>query len=163
MSQIDLPYGISLGGNTWQGAEKSVLVTLYGDENASYASWVCDAAMAEHPRQACLAPHRMIAVCGRWADPRPYDRVVEILESAQQLFEEAGWRITSRVEGILDTGTCIDDLQVVDEFPASPNLRGYNAACGFGFECEKPDGGFGYSDGEIAALTALAQQVLDLL
>jgi len=31
------------------------------------------------------------------------------------------------------------------------------------FECEKPDQGFDYSDGEITALTALAQQVLDLL
>ena len=163
MSQINLPYGIELGGNTRQGAEKSALVTLYGDEGADYAPWACEAAMAEHPREAALATHRMIAVCGRWHDPRPYGRVVEVLEAAQRLLEGAGWQIASRVESILDTGTTIDDLRVVDEFPAMPNAHGYNAACAFVFECEKPDEGFAYSEGEITALTALAQQVLDLL
>ena len=163
MSQINLPHGISLGGNTWQGAEKAALITLYGDEGADYAPWACEAATAEHPRQACLASHRMIAVCGRWHDPRPYGRVVEVLEAAQRLLEGAGWQIASRVESILDTGTTIDDLRVVDEFPAMPNAHGYNAACAFVFECEKPDEGFAYSEGEITALTALAQQVLDLL
>ena len=163
MSQINLPHGIELGGNTWQGAEKAAFITLYGDEGAVYAPWVFDAAMASHPREACLAPHRMIAVCGRWADPRPYGRVVEILEAAQRLLEEDGWQIASRVEGILGTGTVIDDLRVVDEFPEEERAGGYNAACAFVFECEKPDEGFAYSEGEITALTALALQVLDLL
>lgn len=163
MSQINLPYGIELGGNTWRDAEKSTLITLYGDERADYAPWAMDAAMASHPREAALAPHRMIAVCGRWRDPRPYGRVVETLEAAQRLLEEAGWQIASRVEGILDTGIIIDDLRVVDEFPEEERAGGYNAACAFVFECEKPDQGFDYSDGEITALTALAQQVLDLL
>lgn len=163
MSQINLPYGIELGGNTWRDAEKSTLITLYGDERADYAPWAMDAAMASHPREAALAPHRMIAVCGRWHDPRPYGRVVETLEAAQRLLEGAGWQIAGSVEGILGTGTAIDDLQVVDTFPVDPQAHGYNAACGFVFECEKLDQGFDYSDGEIAALTALAQQVLDLL
>lgn len=163
MSQMNLPESIQLGGNTWLDAKKSVLVTIYGDENAIYAPWACEAAMAEHPREACLAPHRMIAVCGRWRDPRSYDLVVETLEVAQRLFEGAGWRIASSVEGILDTGTLIDDLRVVDELPSEERAGGYNAACAFVFECEKPDEGFEYSSGEIAALTALAQQVLDLL
>ena len=163
MSQINLPYGIELGNNTRQGAEKSALVTLYGDEGAVYAPWVFDAAMASHPREAALAPHHMIAVCGRWADPRPYGRVVETLEVAQRLLKGAGWQIASSVEGHLDTGTVIDDLRVVDEFPEEERAGGYNAACAFVFECEKPDQGFDYSDGEITALTALAQQVLDLL
>ena len=163
MSQINLPHGIELGGNTWQGAEKAAFITLYGDEGAVNAPWVMDAAMATHPREAALAPHRMIAVCGRWADPRPYGRVVETLEAAQRLLKGAGWQIASSVEGHLDTGTVIDYLRVVESFPTSPNAHGYNAACAFVFECEKPDEGFEYSNGEIAALTALAQQVLDLL
>lgn len=163
MSQINLPYGIELGGNTRQGAEKSALVTLYGDEGADYAPWACEAAMAEHPREAALASHRMIAVCGRWHDPRPDGRVVETLGAAQRLLEGDGWRIASGVEGSFGTGTAIDDLQVVDSFPENPNAHGYNAACAFVFECEKPDQGFDYSNGEIAALTVLAQQVLDLL
>ena len=163
MSQINLPHGIELGGNTWQGAEKAAFITLYGDEGAVNAPWVMDAAMATHPREAALAPHRMIAVCGRWHGPRPYGRVVKALEVAQRLLEGAGWQIASGVEGHLDTGTVIDDLRVVDSFPANPQAHGYNAACGFVFECEKPDEGFVYSSGEIAALTALAQQVLDLL
>ena len=161
MSWINLPNGIKLGGNIWQNADPNVFLTLYGSEEAAVAAWSMNAAMASHPRKAALASHRMIAVRGRWCDdPRPYGHVVDVLGAAQELFEEAGWQIASSVEGHPDTGTTIDDLRVVDAFPAEPNARGYNAAYAFKFECEKPDEGFEYSDGDIAALTALAQQVL---
>lgn len=163
MSQINLPHHIRLGANTRRGAAKSAVVSLYGDMFAEHATWVCDAAMAHHPRQACLATHRMIAVSCRWASSRPYGEVIAILERAQRLAEAAGWQIASGVDGVIDTGTIIDDLSIVESFPADPQAYGYNAACGFTFEAEQPATAVAFSDGDVAALTVLAQQVFDLL
>lgn len=141
-----------------------ILLTIFADELGPAAQFVCDAAGAiEHPRQAALADHRMIAVSASWSQHQPYGRVLETLCEAQRLAEAAGWPLTPAVEGVLDTGALIDDLRVVDEWPAEPAASGYNAAAGFVFEAEQLGAAVAYSGADFEQLRQLAMAVYRLL
>lgn len=158
--QIIVPEQILVG----QEDGRHVLLTIYADERGPAAQFVCDAAGAiQHPRQACIAGHRMIAVSAMWAQHQPYGQVLGILNEAQRLVEAAGWPSADGVEGVLDTGVTIEDLRVLDELPAEPAACGYNAAAGFVFEAEQVGTAVAYSDADLEMLRRLAQSVYRLL
>lgn len=161
---IAMPQLIRLGGNTWrEPSSRSLLLTPYGDINAVYAEQEMDAAMATHPREACMATYRMLAVCGRWGTPRPYGEVLKVLEQAQRLLKTKGWRIAPSLDGVLQTGAHVLDLTTVFEYPAEPGVVSYNAAKGFSFEAEKPWISPEWGKKALANASALAEEVYGLL
>lgn len=140
-----------------------VLVTVYADLESPATPWVSDAAGACHPRQAGLADHRMIAVSASWPEHRPYGTVLEVLGRVKELARAAGWTPAAGVEGILDTGTIVDDLRVIDDWPAEPAACGYNAARGLLIELEQTSKAVAYSAADLAKLRELALAVYRLL
>ena len=116
-------------------------VCLYGDVGHPAAQYACDAAgYIEHPDQAALSNHQKVSFWFRFADIRPYGKVMQVFDEVAGLLKEKGWEMAKSIDNLPDTYSSIDGLTDTTfgpnyrdeaEFLPEPNAHGYNAAKGF--------------------------------
>ncbi len=147
---------------------------LYGDANGPGAAYAMMAVgYAPTPDHATLSDHQKASFWFEFEKLRPYGKVIEVADAVENRLQSAGWTIAPAVDGFPETGSSTGDLfdtgmpeylgRPEADFPAEPNVYGYNAANGFKVVVEK----FGtepvFSEDEIEELHALTRELGEIV
>lgn len=138
-------------------------LTLYGDVAHPAAQFVCDAAGAGHPDEACLTDHQKVAVSVRFAHLRPYGETLRLLDAATDILRTAGWPPAKQIEGQMDSASSVCELAVDESLPPTPAAHGYNATRGFTVVVERVGTAPRFTAKERAALERLAAKAMKIV
>jgi hypothetical protein len=162
---------IRLGGDQGQDRHGAC---LYGDANgpgAAYAMMAVEyAPTSDH---VAYSDHQKVTFWFEFEGLRPYGEVDKTATTIEVRLQEAGWTLAPAIPDYPETGSSIGDLfdtgmpeylgRPEADFPAEPNVCGYNAASGFKVVVEKLGTEPIFSEDEIEELHALTRELGEIV